>query len=103
MDALFEPMAMCPLPYLSTKVAFLLAITSARRVRKIQALVAEPPYMIIHKDEILKRPHVTFLSKVMLEFHIEAITYLCSSQTPCRESRTEITCPGRMEGLLVLS
>lgn len=55
MDAPFEPMAMCSLPYLSMKMAFLLAITSARRARELYK--AERPYTVIHSVQSLQSFH----------------------------------------------
>ncbi|XP_039386017.1 uncharacterized protein LOC120400862 [Mauremys reevesii] len=52
MSAPFEPLATCSLLYLSWKTAFLVAITSARRVSKLWALTVDPPYTVFHKDKV---------------------------------------------------
>ncbi|EMP35681.1 hypothetical protein UY3_07127 [Chelonia mydas] len=48
----FELLVTCSLLHLSMKVAFLVAITSARRVGELQALVLEPPYTIFFRDKV---------------------------------------------------
>lgn len=45
----FEPLATCSLLYLSWKVSFLVAITSARMVSEFKALTSGPPYTVFHK------------------------------------------------------
>nr|XP_008164931.1 uncharacterized protein LOC101944505 [Chrysemys picta bellii] len=72
----FEPLAMCSLLYLSYKVAFLLAITSARRVSELRALTSEPPYKVFHKDKVQFRPHPGFLPKVVSQFHMNQDIFL---------------------------
>lgn len=64
----FELLAMCSLLYLSWKVAFLVAITSARRISEIWALTLEPPYTVSFKDKFQLWPHLAFLPKVVLQF-----------------------------------
>lgn len=48
MKPLLDPLAMCLLLHLSMKMAFLVAITSARRVGKLGALMADPPHAPAH-------------------------------------------------------
>ncbi|KAG6936020.1 hypothetical protein G0U57_013534, partial [Chelydra serpentina] len=76
MGAPFEPMATCSMLYLSWKTAFLVAITSARRVSELRALTSEPPYTVFHKDKVQLRPHPAFLSKVVSAFHINQDIFL---------------------------
>lgn len=50
----FEPIAICSLFNLFIKMAFLVAMTSARRVQEIVALMADPPFTVISpRDKIL--------------------------------------------------
>ncbi|XP_034631512.1 uncharacterized protein LOC117879996 [Trachemys scripta elegans] len=67
----FEPLATCSLLYLSWKVTFLVAITSARRVSELRALTCEPPYTIFQL-----RPHPAFLPKVLSRFHVSQDIFL---------------------------
>lgn len=60
----FEPLEQVDLKYLSLKVAFLLAITSAKRVGELQALGAAEPYLRFLQDKVLLRFLPTFLPKV---------------------------------------
>ncbi|XP_050809179.1 uncharacterized protein LOC127051204 [Gopherus flavomarginatus] len=72
----FEPLATCSLLYLSWKTAFLVAITSARRVSELRALVVDPPYTVFHKDKVQLRPHPAFLPKVVSAFHVNQEIFL---------------------------
>ncbi|KAG6932311.1 hypothetical protein G0U57_021645 [Chelydra serpentina] len=76
MGAPFEPMATCSMLYLSWKTAFLVAITSARRVSELRALTSEPPYTVFHRDKVQLRPHPAFLPKVVSAFHINQDIFL---------------------------
>lgn len=49
----FEPLASCPLPLLSEKTAFLIAITIARRLGELQALMVWPPYTQFSRDKVM--------------------------------------------------
>ncbi|XP_078246542.1 uncharacterized protein LOC144588170 [Pogona vitticeps] len=66
----FEPMASCDLKFLSFKTLFLVAITSARRASELAALRADPPYLQFFKDKVVLHPDVTFLPKVVSDFHV---------------------------------
>lgn len=66
----FDLLATTSLQLLTTKVVFLIAITSARRMSKIAALMASPPYTIFNKDSVILRLHPTFHPKVCSDFHI---------------------------------
>lgn len=46
----FEPLAICSLLYLSWKEAFLVTVTSVRRVTEFKALTSGPLYTVFHKD-----------------------------------------------------
>lgn len=66
----FEPKSNIPLLLLTRKLVFLVAVTSARRVSEFAAFSCKEPYLIIHKDKVVLRPHSTFLPKVVSGFHL---------------------------------
>lgn len=66
----FEPISQIPLVLLTRKLIFLVAISSARRVSELAALSCKEPYLIIHKDRVVLRPHPSFLPKVVSDFHL---------------------------------
>lgn len=66
----FEPLDNIPVKILSYKMAFLLAITSARRISEIQAFSALSPYTTILDDKVIIRPIPTFRPKVVSDFHM---------------------------------
>ncbi|XP_069596830.1 uncharacterized protein [Ranitomeya imitator] len=65
----FEPLHSASLKLLSLKTAFLVAITSARRVGDIQALSRLSPYTEFLQDRVVLRPDPAYLPKVASEFH----------------------------------
>ncbi|CAJ0950310.1 unnamed protein product [Ranitomeya imitator] len=66
----FEPLREIPLSVLSWKVAFLVAITSIRRVSELAALSCRPPFLVIHQDKVVFRTPPSFLPKVVSTFHL---------------------------------
>ncbi|KAJ7335336.1 hypothetical protein JRQ81_013277 [Phrynocephalus forsythii] len=66
----FEPLASVPLHMLSVKLAFLLAITSARRASELAALRSDPPFLQFHLEKVTLYPDVSFLLKVVSHFHL---------------------------------
>lgn len=66
----FDPLVMCSFMYLSMKVSFLVAITSACRIGEIGALMAYPPYTVFFKDKVSLRPPPKFIPKIASSFHI---------------------------------
>ncbi|XP_041429632.1 uncharacterized protein LOC121397238 [Xenopus laevis] len=66
----FEPLATIPLTWLTWKVVFLIAISSARRVSELSALSCQSPFLIFHSDRAVLRTTPSFLPKVISEFHI---------------------------------
>ncbi|XP_050795127.1 uncharacterized protein LOC127044378 [Gopherus flavomarginatus] len=72
----FEPLGSCFFSHLSWKVAFLVAVTSARWVSEIKALTSEPLYMVFYKDKVQLRPHPAFLLKVVSTFHMNQDIFL---------------------------
>lgn len=71
-----EPLAEGSLCYLSLTAAFVIAITSTRSVSKLNTLMANPPFMVFHKDNIVLRHDPRFLPKVISEFLINQIINL---------------------------
>ena len=68
----FEPLASVDLKWLSLKVAFLIAVASARRVGEIQALsIHESCCRFLPESAgVLLRPNPAFLPKVLSDFHL---------------------------------
>uniref|UniRef100_A0A803J3K6 Reverse transcriptase domain-containing protein n=1 Tax=Xenopus tropicalis TaxID=8364 RepID=A0A803J3K6_XENTR len=66
----FEPMASISLKLLTWKTAFLVAISSARRVSEMGALSHKPPFCIFHQDKVVLRTVPSFRPKVASEFHL---------------------------------
>lgn len=84
----FEPLRDISLRFLSWKVAFLVAITSIRRVSELAALSCKSPFLILHKDKVVLRPVQSFLPKVVSTFHINEDVVLpsfCPSPTHPQE------------------
>ncbi|XP_078518308.1 uncharacterized protein LOC144782952 [Lissotriton helveticus] len=66
----FEPLHSCEIQYLTWKVAFLVAITSLRRVSELQALTIHEPFIQIHANRVVLRTNPKFMPKVVSQFHI---------------------------------
>ena len=66
----FEPMATCDVRLLTLKTLFLVAITSARRVSELAALRSDQPFLQFFRDKVLLYPDLSFLPKVVSEFHL---------------------------------
>lgn len=65
----FEPLRSIPLKYLSFKIAFLLAITSARRVSELTALSIRKDLCVFHANTVVFHLDPAFLPKVNSYFH----------------------------------
>lgn len=65
----FTPSESISLWDLTLKLSFLIAITSARRVSEIQALMASEPYLVFFPDKVVLRPSDHFIPKVATSFH----------------------------------
>lgn len=65
----FEPIDEISLKHLTLKTAFLVAITSARRVGELSALVHSHPYTQILEDRVILKTDPAFLPKVVSDFH----------------------------------
>lgn len=72
----FKPLAMCPVHLLAWKTFFLVAITSARRVSELAALRHDLPYIQFSDDRVSLITDITFLPKVVSEFHLSADIFL---------------------------
>ncbi|XP_058043567.1 uncharacterized protein LOC131200588 [Ahaetulla prasina] len=69
MRAPFEPLREASLRLLTFKVAFLIAITSARRISELAALSTRKDLCIFHLDRVVLRLDPTFVPKVNSLFH----------------------------------
>lgn len=65
----FEPLASVSLRHLSLKVAFLLAVTSARRVSELAALSIRKDLCIFRPNMVVFRLDPSFMPKVNSSFH----------------------------------
>lgn len=65
----FEPLREVGLHYLSYKVSFLVAITSAHRISELAALSARPNLCIFHTDQMVLRLDPSFIPKINSKFH----------------------------------
>lgn len=84
----FEPLGTIPLKFLSFKLTFLLAITSARRISELAALSSRKDLCIFYSDRVVMRLDPTFISKVNSWFHRAPEVILpnfCSDPRNCRE------------------
>ncbi|XP_068128003.1 uncharacterized protein [Hyperolius riggenbachi] len=89
----FEPLDQIPDKFLTLKTAFLLAITTARRVSELQALSIKPPYCTISEDRITLRPDFAFLPKVTSKFHRSQEIFLPSfCDKPTNEKERKLHC-----------
>lgn len=66
----FEPMANAKLLFASYKTAFLVTVTSARRVGELHAFQCDPPFIKFHPDKVVLRPSLAFLHNVLSQFHL---------------------------------
>lgn len=66
----FEPLHKCELQFFTWKVAFLIAITSLRRVGELQVLTIEESFFQVHQNKVVLLTNPKFLPKVISAFHI---------------------------------
>ena len=66
----FEPISSSSLQLLTCKTAFLVAITSAKRASELSALRCDPPFTQFHPDKVTLYFDVSFLPKMVSDFHI---------------------------------
>lgn len=76
MGSPFEPMHKASLKHLTLKTAFLIAITSVRRVSELQALSVLDPFVTVHRDKVVLRTHPRFAPKFISKFHVNQSTEL---------------------------
>ncbi|XP_034257856.1 uncharacterized protein LOC117654965 [Pantherophis guttatus] len=69
MEDPFEPLRDTPLRYLSFKVSFLVAITSARRISELASLSVRPGLCVFHTNRVVLCLDPSFLPKVNSWFH----------------------------------
>ena len=93
----FEPLTQVGLKWLSMKVAFLLAITSAKRVGELQALSVAETCLRWNPDGsgVVLWPNVAFLPKVLSRTHLNQPIRLSRFDSPSEEGRSEMLCPVR--------
>ncbi|KAK0155322.1 hypothetical protein N1851_002331 [Merluccius polli] len=93
----FEPLTQVGLKWLSMKVAFLLAITSAKRVGELQALSVAETCLRWNPDGsgVVLWPNVAFLSKVLSRTHLNQPIRLARFDSSSEEGRSELLCPVR--------
>lgn len=65
----FFPLENTSLWDLTLKVSFLIAITSAKRVSEMQALLIKEPYLMVYPDRLTLKPSDRFIPKVSSAFH----------------------------------
>uniref|UniRef100_A0A803JZG3 Tyr recombinase domain-containing protein n=1 Tax=Xenopus tropicalis TaxID=8364 RepID=A0A803JZG3_XENTR len=86
----FEPLSIVELRWLTWKVVFLMAISSARRISELSALSCESPYLIFHEEKAVLRTVPSFLPKVVSPFHLNeeiVIPSFCSSPKNDKETK----------------
>lgn len=66
----FEPLKKVELNYLSWKVAFLVAVTSARRVSELGALSTRRELCTFQKEVVVLRTDPSFITKANTAFHL---------------------------------
>ncbi|CAJ0963288.1 unnamed protein product [Ranitomeya imitator] len=66
----FEPLQEVSLSLLSWKVAFLVAVTSIRRISELAALSSQVPFLNFHQGKVVLRTSPSFLLKVVFSFHL---------------------------------
>ncbi|KAK0150202.1 hypothetical protein N1851_008886 [Merluccius polli] len=93
----FEPLTQVGLKWLSMKVAFLLAITSAKRVGELQALSVAETCLRWNPDGsgVVLWANVAFLPKVLSRTHLNQPIRLARFDSPSEECRSELLCPVR--------
>ncbi|XP_013917310.1 PREDICTED: uncharacterized protein LOC106545317, partial [Thamnophis sirtalis] len=65
----FEPLHSVSLRHLTLKTAFLIAITSARRISELVALLVRQDLCIVHPDRVVLRLDPSFIPKINTRFH----------------------------------
>jgi hypothetical protein len=76
MEKPYEPMAKASLKDLTIKMAFLVAIASARCCSELQALDIRKPFMKFSHNGVTMRTNPAFMPKVPSEFHLNEEIFL---------------------------
>ena len=87
----FENLSSLSLQLLSWKAAFLVAVTSGRRVGDIHAMSADPELTVFHKDRVSIRLPDSYRPKIDHAFHVTAPIDLPTLTRPS-SSGTSATC-----------
>lgn len=66
-----RPLAASSVLHLSMKVVNITAITFARRMGELRALMAVPPYIVFQRDKVSLRLHPKFTPQVPSDFHLD--------------------------------
>ena len=92
----FEPLESASLKHLSMKVAFLLAITSTKRVGELHALSVSPECFQVGPDRksVVLRPNPSFLPKVLPEGYVNS-SWSLSAFSPSADGEEHVLCPVR--------
>nr|XP_054590865.1 uncharacterized protein LOC129154747 [Nothobranchius furzeri] len=105
----FEPMTTAPLEVVSVKTAFLLAVTTAKRVSELHALDISPAYLRWKADGsgVTLWPNVAFLPKVLPSGYVNAAIELGAYFPPPFHSegqrRANLLCPVRALQLYIVA
>ena len=94
----YEPMGSANLKWITMKTAFLMAITSAKRVGELHALSVSPDCMNWSPDgtAVQLRPNVSFLPKVLPQSYVNApVTFAEFRPTPGESAAKAELCPVR--------
>jgi hypothetical protein len=77
----FEPLKEADLKYVTLKTAFLVALTSARRVSELQALGHSEPYTVFRAQSVTLATDVDFIPTVNTAFHTSQLINLPALHT----------------------
>lgn len=93
----FEPLAQADLKWLSLKTAFLLAITSAKRVGELHALSVSESCLRWGPEGsgVTLWPNVAFLPKTLPRGHVNRPIYLARFVPPAADDDLRVLCPVR--------
>ncbi|KAK0149825.1 hypothetical protein N1851_009418 [Merluccius polli] len=91
----FEPLAQAELKWVSAKTAFLLAITSARRVGELHALSVSESCLRWNSDGsgVTLWPNAAFLPKVLSPSNLNRPIHLAQFTPPAGEEKSGLLCP----------
>lgn len=90
LDPPFELLSSVDLQWLTWKVVFLVAVSSARRVSVLAGLSCDPQLLVFHKDKAVLWTNSSFLPKVISSFHLNqeiVLPSLCPDLKYSKEKR----------------